>query len=72
MTTQQKPKNATHWSTRSLARELGVDHVMVHRVWRANGLKPHLFKTFKLSNDPDFEKKVVDVVGLYLNPPAEW
>lgn len=68
-TTQRKPKNATHWSTRSLAGELGIDHVMVHRVWRANGLKPHLIKTFKVSNDKRFIEKMTDVVGLYLNPP---
>ncbi len=68
-TTQTKPKNATHWSTRGLAAELGVNDTMVHRVWRAHGLKPHLVKTFKLSNDPDFVAKLVDVVGLYLNPP---
>jgi transposase len=69
VTTQRKPKNATHWSTRTLAAELGIDHVMVHRVWRANGLKPHLIKTLKLSNDQRFIEKMTDVVGLYLNPP---
>jgi len=69
MTTRQKPPNATHWTTRMLAKELGIDHVMVHRVWKANGLKPHLSRTFKLSNDPRFVEKVLDVVGLYLNPP---
>jgi len=69
MTTQHKPANATHWSTRTLAAEMGIDHVMVHRVWKANGLKPHLSRTFKLSNDPRFIEKVTDVVGLYLNPP---
>ncbi len=68
-TTRKKPKNATHWSTRTLAEKLGFSRAMVHRVWQANGLKPHLFRTFKLSNDPDFESKLVDVVGLYLNPP---
>jgi transposase len=68
-TTQSKPKNATQWSTRTLAAELGVDHVMVHRVWRAHGLKPHLTRTFKLSNDKRFVEKLTDVVGLYLNPP---
>lgn len=68
-TTIEKPANATHWSTRSLAAELGVTQAMVHRVWKANGLKPHLVKTFKLSNDPQFEEKLRDVVGLYLNPP---
>jgi transposase len=69
MTTQRKPANATHWSTRTLAAEMGIDHVMVHRVWKANELKPHLTRTFKLSNDPRFIEKVTDVVGLYLNPP---
>ena len=70
-TTQERPRNATHWSTRSLARELGVDHLMVHRVWKAGGLKPHMVKRFKLSNDPLFIEKLVDVVGLYLNPPEQ-
>lgn len=68
-TTQERPKNATHWSTRTLAGELGVTQSMVHRVWKANGLKPHLVKTFKVSNDPRFEEKLRDVVGLYLDPP---
>jgi transposase len=68
-TTQKKPKNATHWSCRTLARELGTNAAMVNRVWRANGLRPHLIHTFKLSNDKHFIEKVVDVVGLYLNPP---
>ncbi|NQT17924.1 MAG: IS630 family transposase [Planctomycetes bacterium] len=70
-TTQQTPKNATHWSTRTLAQELGVTQSMVHRVWKANGLKPHLVRTFKLSRDPRFEEKLIDVVGLYLNPPEK-
>lgn len=69
MTTQTEPANATHWSTRTLAEHLGVSQSMVHRVWKANGLKPHLVKTFKVSNDPHFEEKLRDVVGLYLNPP---
>jgi len=68
-TTQRKPKNATHWSTRTLAAELGLSHSMVNRVWRASGLKPHLSRTFKVSNDPKFIEKLEDVVGLYLNPP---
>lgn len=67
--TTQKPKHATHWSTRTLAKELGVDHVLVHRVWRASGLKPHLVATFKISRDKRFVEKLTDVVGLYLNPP---
>ena len=68
-TTQETPKNATHWSTRTLAKELGATQSMVHRVWQANGLKPHLIRTFKVSRDPHFEEKLIDVVGLYLNPP---
>lgn len=68
-TTQRKPKNATHWSCRTLAAELGTSPAMINRVWRANGLKPHLARTFKLSNDKRFVQKLVDVVGLYLNPP---
>jgi transposase len=69
VTTQEKPENATHWSTNSLAKHLGVSQSMVSRVWRANGLKPHLNRTFKVSNDRQFIEKLVDVVGLYLNPP---
>jgi transposase len=68
-TTQRKPDNATHWSTRTLAAALNTSDSMVRRVWQANGLKPHLSRTFKLSNDPRFVEKLVDVVGLYLNPP---
>ena len=68
-TTQKKPSNATHWSCRTLAKTLGTNPTMVNRVWRANGLKPHLFRTFKVSNDPHFVEKLTDVVGLYLNPP---
>lgn len=65
----KKPKNATHWSVRLLAKELDQPPNFVHRVWRAFGLKPHLSRTFKLSNDPNFVEKVRDVVGLYLAPP---
>ena len=68
-TTQTKPSNATHWSVRMLAESLGIDKSMVHRVWQASGLKPHLVKTFKVSRDKKFAEKVIDVVGLYLNPP---
>lgn len=68
-TTQRKPSNATHWSTNSLAQELGVSQSRVSRVWRTNGLKPHLARTFKVSNDRRFVEKLIDVVGLYLNPP---
>lgn len=69
VTTQQTPPDATHWSTRTLAAALGTTQSMVTRVWRANGLKPHLVRTFKLSRDPQFVEKLTDVVGLYLNPP---
>jgi transposase len=68
-TTRSTPANATHWSTRTLAKVLGVDHVLVHRVWRAHGLQPHRVRHFKLSNDPRFIEKLTDVVGLYLDPP---
>jgi len=68
-TTKGPPAHATQWSTRTLAKELGTNRSMVNRVWQANGLKPHLVRTFKLSNDPRFVEKLVDVVGLYLNPP---
>lgn len=63
-TTQETPTNATHWSTRTLAEQVGVSHATVHRIWQANQLKPHLVRTFKLSNDPHFAEKVVDIVGL--------
>jgi transposase len=68
-TTQEKPEAATHWSTRSMAKAVGVGKDTVQRVWAAHGLKPHLVKTFKVSNDPQFAEKLEDVVGLYLNPP---
>ena len=68
-TTQERPTAATHWSTRSLAKHLGVSPSMVQRVWKANQLQPHRVKTFKLSNDKHFAEKLVDVVGLYLSPP---
>jgi transposase len=68
-TLQTKPPGAPHWSTRTLARRLGVSHMSVHRAWHRYDLQPHRVKKFKLSNDPNFEAKVRDVVGLYLNPP---
>lgn len=63
------PPDATHWSVRSMAKHAGISKSKVQQIWSARGLKPHLVETFKLSNDPDFEDKLVDVVGLYLNPP---
>jgi transposase len=65
----EKPGNATHWSTRELAKRVGIGHATVNNILRERGLKPHLVKSFQFSNDPDFEKKLEDVVGLYLNPP---
>lgn len=70
-TLSKKPRNATHWSTRSLAEETGVSHMTIHRIWQAQGLKPHLTRTFKLSKDPNFAKKLRDIVGLYLDPPDQ-
>ena len=70
MTTQEKPPGgATHWSTRTLAAEVGVSRTFVQRVWNEHNLQPHRTKTFKVSNDPRFEEKLCDVVGLYLDPP---
>ena len=68
-TLESAPKDATHWSTRSLAKEVGLTQTAVSRIWRAFGLQPHRQDTFKLSKDPLFVEKVHDVVGLYLNPP---
>jgi transposase len=68
-TTQTKPPGQTHWGSRGLAKHLGTSPSTVLRVWRSAGLKPHLTRTFKLSNDPAFVEKLLDVVGLYLNPP---
>ncbi|MGH8240944.1 MAG: IS630 family transposase [Pseudomonas sp.] len=68
-TLHEKPAAATHWSTRTLSAHLGLSATTVRRVWQRNGLKPHLQATFKLSRDPRFVDKLVDVVGLYLNPP---
>jgi transposase len=68
-TTQSMPANATHWSTRSMAREMGISKATVSRIWRAHGLKPHRVESFKISNDPNFTAKLEDIVGLYLNPP---
>jgi len=68
-TLEEMPTDATHWSTRSMAKTMGMSQSAISRIWRAFGLKPHLVDTFKLSNDPQFIEKVRDVVGLYLNPP---
>lgn len=68
-TLQDTPPGATHWSCRSMAKAQGVSPASAQRIWSALGLKPHQVETFKLSNDPRFEEKLVDVVGLYLDPP---
>jgi transposase len=68
-TTQEKPDNATHWSTRTMAAAVGLSEASIRRIWHAHGLKPHLVRTFKLSNDPQFAEKLEAIVGLYLNPP---
>jgi len=65
------PRDATHWSTRTMARAQKVSAATVQRIWQAHGLRPHRVKTFKLSRDPDLVSKLRDVVGLYLNPPEK-
>ena len=69
MTLHRKPANATHWSTRTMARAADISEASVRRIWRAHGLKPHRVRTFKLSRDPEFTEKLEDIVGLYLSPP---
>ncbi len=68
-TTQEKPDNATHWSTRSMAQAAGLSEKSVRRIWHLHGLKPHLARTFKVSHDPQFAEKLEAIIGLYLNPP---
>jgi transposase len=68
-TTQEKPTNATHWSTRTMAAATGLSEASIRRIWHANGLKPHLVRTFQVSNDIQFTEKLEAIVGLYLNPP---
>ena len=69
LTLESTPKDATHWSTRSMAQRSGLSHTTVSRIWRAFALQPHRTETFKLSADPFFIEKVRDIVGLYLDPP---
>jgi transposase len=71
LTLHSKPDGETHWSCRTMAERVGISSSEVQRIWAARGLKPHLVDTFKLSNDPAFETKLTDVVGLYLNPPEQ-
>src|SRR5712664_1965581 len=70
-TVKERPANATHWSVRSMAEEMGISHTSVQRIWAEHGLKPHLVRSFKISNDPDFVAKVEDIVGLYVDPPEK-
>ena len=69
-TLETKPEGHTHWSTRKMAEKAGMSHTMVGRIWRTFGLKPHISQSFKISPDPQLVAKVRDVVGLYMNPPA--
>jgi transposase len=71
LTLESTPRNATHWSTRSMAKKTGMSQSAISRIWRAFALQPHRTETFKLSSDPFFIEKVRDVVGLYLNPPEK-
>jgi transposase len=68
-TVKERPANATHWSVRTMAEAMGISHTSVQRIWKEYGLKPHLVRTFKVSKDPDFARKVRDITGLYLDPP---
>ena len=69
-TLESMPKNATHWSTRGLAQQLGMSQSSISRIWRAFGLQPHRSKSFSLSQDPQLIEKVRDIVGLYMEPPV--
>ena len=68
-TLHSQPRNATHWSTRLMAKAQGVSEATVRRIWKRHSLQPHRLSTFKVSRDPRFVQKLIDVVGLYLNPP---
>jgi transposase len=65
----EQPKDATHWSTREIAKQVGISHTKVHQILQAHNLKPHLISRFRSSDDPAFEQKLEDIAGLYLNPP---
>jgi transposase len=71
LTLREKPPDATHWSTRSMATVAGISDTSVQRIWKAHGLQPHRVETFKLSRDPQFVEKLQDVVGLYVDPPKK-
>lgn len=71
LTRMTTPEDGTHWSVRTMAEVSGISKATVQRIWAAHGIKPHLIRTFKLSKDPRFEEKLVDVVGLYMDPPEK-
>jgi len=70
LSTDYLPEESTHWSVRLMAKHAGISEWQVRKIWNAFDIKPHLTKTFKISNDPNFAEKVVDIVGLYMNPPS--
>ena len=69
LTRKPPPDGSTHWSSRKLAAKLGISHVTVAKIWKRAGLKPHRLARYMVSNDPDFESKAADIIGLYINPP---
>ena len=71
LTVECLPRGGTHWSIRSMAKRAGITCWQVRQIWNSADLRPHRLKTFKISNDPDFAEKVIDIVGLYLNPPEK-
>jgi hypothetical protein len=71
LTQTSPPGETTHWTAAMMAREIGISASSVHRIWRAHGLRPHLVREFRLSNDPNFATKLRDIVGLYVDPPAQ-
>ena len=70
-TLQPPPDGASHWTSRRMEQEVGLDHTTVHPIWRQHGLAPHRCRQFKISTDPNFARKARDVIGLYLDPPAQ-
>lgn len=69
ITLEEAPNNRTHWSRSSLSKKVGVSPSTIGRIWKLHGIKPHLHRTFKVSNDPNFKEKIEDIIGLYLSPP---
>jgi transposase len=71
-TTQERPANARHWSTRTMAAEVGISEASVRRIWKAHGLKPHLVESFKVGNDPEFSEKLEAIVCISTRPNTHW